>query len=130
VAKLREEVPRVGVAALQARLAQERVVVLVHEDAGPGGLQLGHDAGVVRVRVGQHHCGNVGALAPEGLKLVVQRPAEARDARVHGGEPAALLDEVPVHHLRADAVDAGHDLNRSLHRGVVSARHAAAIPSR
>ena len=73
--------------------------------------------GVVRVGVGQHHRGHVGAVAAEGAQVVVEVLREARQAGVHGGQLVAVLDQVPVHVLGAEPVHPWSDLHGPLHPG-------------
>ncbi len=74
--------------------------------------QDGRQPRVIVVRMRQHQGVDVLQREPEPGQVARQAAGEARKAGVDGGEPAAVLDQVPVHLVRAEAVDPRGDLAR------------------
>ena len=76
-----EEVLRAGVAALEPRLVERRVVVGVDEHAGAGCLERARDAGVVGVGVREYHRLDVGGREADRREVGLERAGEAAQAR-------------------------------------------------
>jgi hypothetical protein len=86
--ELGEQTDRPRVAALRAGVAQRFLGVCVHEHARSRRLELRHDAGVVRVCVGQDHRVHVGQPEPDRSELGLERVGKA-------GTPASTIVSRP-----------------------------------
>ena len=85
-----------------------------------GGARLAHllgDADVVAVGVREQHRLDVAERAAAAGEELLELASEPGETGVDQRQPAAVLDDVEVHELVAEPVDAGGDL----------ARHAASL---
>jgi CRP/FNR family transcriptional regulator, cyclic AMP receptor protein len=64
--------------------------------------------------MGQHERRDVTGNVSESSEVSLEVAAEPWQPRVHRGQPAALLDEVPVDERTTEAVDAGNDVWRGV----------------
>ena len=108
--QLGEHVGRLRIAGLGARLSKCGLVGVVDQDSGASLVEGAGQSDVIGVGVRQDQGLNIAEPEPEGGEIGLERPAEARQSGVDGGQTPLVLDQVPVEVVVAEAMNPGNDV--------------------
>jgi hypothetical protein len=86
---------------------------------GTGVVERRRESGVIGIRVREHDRLDIAGHVTERRQIRFKPGAETWHASVDRGQPPAVLDEVPVDELVAQAVDAGDDVWHGIDRGIL-----------